>query len=57
MWKMGCLLKTAGDQLESDTFFQKAMTIRRQELMPHDDRLAEELQDKDWTDLVYFWSR
>ena len=28
------------------------MTIRRDELMPHDDRLAEELHDKDWTGLM-----
>lgn len=42
--------------MESDTLFQKAMKIRH-ELMPDDDRLAEELHDKDWTDLIYFWSR
>ena len=56
MWKKGCLLKSDGNRLESDELFGTAMKIKH-DLTPADARQVEELQDGDWADVIFYWSR
>ncbi|KAL9611676.1 MAG: hypothetical protein Q9167_003705 [Letrouitia subvulpina] len=56
MWTKGCWLKDAGDLTGSERLFQKAMDIWHLR-MPDDTRLVHELQSKDWSHLITYWSR
>ncbi|KAF2810563.1 uncharacterized protein BDZ99DRAFT_386857, partial [Mytilinidion resinicola] len=55
-WKKGVLMKGSGNNLEGDTLLEKAMQLRK-EFAPEDRRPVEELADKDWDELVFYWSR
>ncbi|KAI9664019.1 MAG: hypothetical protein M1821_007510 [Bathelium mastoideum] len=56
LWKKGLLAKSVGNTIEGDILLTRAIKLRR-ELQPDDKRPLEELTDKDWDNLVFYWHR
>lgn len=55
-WKKGKLLLDLGNEIEGKAQLARAMDFRRQ-IDPKDKREEEDLVDKDWDELVWFYSR
>lgn len=61
LWKAGELLKdTARDmksELNATEYFERATKARLHGLKQKDGRKAEELVEKEWDDMIYYYSR
>ena len=56
LWRKGRLLLEDGKAAEAKDYLRKAMEIRSV-IAPDDKRDEKELEEKDWTDLIYLYSR
>lgn len=56
LWRKGKLLQQTRKRLEAKGVLNKAMRIRKT-IAPDDHRPEEELVEKDWDDLLYYYSR